>query len=323
MQEIKVTLIVVPRERFSYTQKSLENIYQNTNLPFNLIYVDTNSPPQTKRYLEIQAQEKNFHLIRVNCFLSPNQARNLALKSVDTEYVVYIDNDVLVKPGWLKALVNCADETGAWVVGPLCFEGADFNTIHMAGGSFVFKQREKRQWLAMKRPYFKTPLAKIRTDFQRQPCDIVEFHCCLARMDVFKQLGPHDEQIINVGTEDDLCLTVLKAGNLIYFEPKSMVTYVSPTKLVFSDIPFFFTRWSQAWFTQSINRLQEKWNLVEDCPVIRGHQVFVKAQKYFVCPKPQKSLDYPGYIIKKAGLKLMEKIFNIKAFLMLSKTRKV
>jgi GT2 family glycosyltransferase len=121
MPETKVTLIIVPRERFSYTQKSLENIYQNTNLSFKLIYVDLNSSSQVKQYLEVQAQEKNFHLIRVNHFLAPNQARNLALKSVNTEYVLFTDNDVLVKPGWLEHLVKCADDTGAWVVGASMF----------------------------------------------------------------------------------------------------------------------------------------------------------------------------------------------------------
>jgi len=119
MQNQNVTLIIVPRERFSYTQKSLENIYQNTNLPFKLIYVDVNSPSQTKRYLKVQAEQKNFHLIRVNRFITPNQARNLALASVDTQYVVFIDNDVLVKPGWLEALVKCADETEACIVGQI------------------------------------------------------------------------------------------------------------------------------------------------------------------------------------------------------------
>ncbi|MGV2826613.1 glycosyltransferase family 2 protein [Myxosarcina sp. GI1(2024)] len=299
MQNTKVTLVVVPRERFSYTQKSLESIYQNTKFPFNLIYVDVNSPPQIKRYLEMQAQEKSFRLIRVNSFLTPNQSRNRALPSVDTEYVVFIDNDVLVKPGWLESLVKCADETGAWMVGPLCLEGEDFAKVHMAGGTYEFKQRDGKRWMIMRRPYFRTPLFKVRTDFQRQPCDVNEFHCCLTRMDVFEQFGSFDEQFMNVGIQDDFCLTLLKAGKPVYFEPTSVMSYVPPTRLVLSDIPFFFTHWSQAWFDKSINRLQEKWNITENSPVIKGNKVFLKGQKYSICPKPQ------------------EKFFNIKALLLL------
>jgi len=314
----RVTLVVVQREQFSLTEQSLESIYQNTSLPFKLVYVDTNSPSKTKQYLEIKAIEKNFKLIKIDHFISPNCARNIVLQSVDTEYVVFIDNDVLVKPGWLEALVQCADETGAWIVGPLCMEGANFDKVHMAGGALVSKQRGGQKWLAMKRPWFRTPLAKVRTEFKRQPSDVVELHCCLAHRDVFEQLGPLDEQIINVGSEEDLCLTVLKAGKSIYFEPTSVMTYVPPTKLSTSDIPLFFTRWSQAWADISIKRFQEKWNLTRDSPVIRGYKVFIKAHKYDVCPKPNQTFAYPSYVIRKASIKLIEKLFNAKTLLTLT-----
>lgn len=56
MNNPSVTIVVVPRERFSYTRESLESIYQNTELPFKLIYVDGNSLRPVKEYLETQAQ---------------------------------------------------------------------------------------------------------------------------------------------------------------------------------------------------------------------------------------------------------------------------
>jgi GT2 family glycosyltransferase len=320
----RVTLVVVPREQFSLTEKSLESIYQNTNFPFKLVYIDCNSPSRTKRYLEIQAKEKEFHLIRCNDYLTPNQARNIALAHVKTEYVVFIDNDILVKPGWLDALVQCADETGAWIVGPLCLEGDDFQKVHMAGGSLVLKQRETKQWVSMKRPYFRTPLTKIRAEFKRQQCDLFEFHCCLTRMDIFEKLGPLDERIMNLGVEEDLCLTVLKAGKPIFFEPASVMTYVPPERISLSDIPFFFVHWSEAWGDASLKRLQEKWNINEHSPMIKGFKVFLKGQKYTVCKKPQKTVDKLTYSVKKAGLKVAEKFFNRTASLLIPKaTEKV
>lgn len=321
MQETKVTLIVVPRERFSYTKKSLENIYQNTNLPFNLIYVDVNSPPEIKRYLEMQAQEKNFHLIRVNHFLTPNQARNLALTYVDSEYVVFIDNDVLVKLDWLEALVNCADETGAWIVGPLCLEGDDFAKVHMAGGTYEFKQRGSERWMLMRRPYFRTPLSKVRTEFKRQPTQAIEFHCVLVRMEVFKELGLLDEQVMGMGQEDDLCLTVLQFDKPIYFEPASVITYVPPQTLAWSEISFFYLRWSQAWCDVSTNRLREKWNLAEDAPVVKNYKVFINAHSSLPEPRVQKSYSYINWIVKfkikllgrKLIMRLVRKVINWRA----------
>ena len=56
MEYPQVTIIVVPRERFQFTQKSLESLYQNTQHSFRLIYVDNNSPEHIREYLENQAQ---------------------------------------------------------------------------------------------------------------------------------------------------------------------------------------------------------------------------------------------------------------------------
>ncbi|MFN9673614.1 MAG: glycosyltransferase family 2 protein, partial [Microcystis sp.] len=90
----KVTLVVVPRERFSFTMTSLENIYEMTDIPFKLVYVDGGSPAPIRDYLKKQSQEKGFELIRTEHYLIPNVARNMGLQWVTTPYVVFVDNDV-------------------------------------------------------------------------------------------------------------------------------------------------------------------------------------------------------------------------------------
>ena len=90
-----VTLVVVARERWSYARESLESIYQHTRHPFELVYVDGRSPRHLRRYLETQAQEKGFRLLRTEHFLTPNGARNLGLNQVQTKYVVFVDNAAL------------------------------------------------------------------------------------------------------------------------------------------------------------------------------------------------------------------------------------
>jgi hypothetical protein len=51
MNQPEVTLVVVPRERYSYTRESLESIYRHTSYPFDLVYVDGNSPEHIQDYL--------------------------------------------------------------------------------------------------------------------------------------------------------------------------------------------------------------------------------------------------------------------------------
>jgi hypothetical protein len=72
----------------------------------------------------------------------------------------------------------------------------------------------------------------------------------------------------------------------------------------------------------SIDRLQEKWNIDECSPLIKGYGVFLKGQKYSICKKPQNAVDDLSYPLRKALFKLAEKFYNIKAYFLLSKTTK-
>jgi hypothetical protein len=259
-EDLCVTLVVVPRERFSLTQRSLEDLYEHTTLPFHLIYVDAGAPPPVRRYLEVAAGERHFQLIQVDRFLSPNEARNLAQRQVKTKYVVFLDNDVLVTPGWLEELVRCAEETGAWVVGPLYLIGElSEQTIHMAGGVAHIKEEGGQRIFYDEHLLADSPLAEVRSSLQRRPCDYVEFHCALVRNDVFERLGPLDEKLLSVHEHIDLGLLVKRAGGSVYIEPLAVITYVPPPPCEWRDFPYFMMRWSDAWNRATIRHFKEKW----------------------------------------------------------------
>ncbi len=269
-----VTIVVVPRERFSYTRESLESIYQNTELPFKLIYVDGNSPRPIKEYLETQAQQKEFELIRTNYYLYPNQARNLGLAKVDTKYVVFADNDIVVQPGWLKTLVDCAETTDAVVVGPLmCQYEPIHEEIHCAGGEsrIVVDAKGRRR---MREKMYKQGHAtgKMRSQMQRSETELCEFHCMLVRTSIFEELGNFDEEMLNTKEHIDFCLGVMQAGYKVYFEPDSLVTYVPAVPLKWSDLQYYMLRWSDDWESKSLIRMRQKWDLAEDSYFKQKHK---------------------------------------------------
>src|ERR1043166_5267514 len=130
----RVTIVVVPRDHFSVAERALETLLDRTDLPFDLVYVDGRSPRYLRRYLESKASALDFTLVRTEHYLSPNQARNIGAAHASSEYVVFMDNDTIVAPGWLAPLVDCADTTGAWVVGPLHLIGElEHHNVHAAG----------------------------------------------------------------------------------------------------------------------------------------------------------------------------------------------
>ncbi|MEM8615254.1 MAG: glycosyltransferase [Cyanobacteria bacterium P01_H01_bin.105] len=270
----KVTIVVSPRERFSYTQTSLESIYAHTQRPFELVYVDGGSPKPIREYLTTQAQEKSFALIRVDHVLTPNQARNIGLAQVKTAYVVFIDNDVVVSPGWLEALVQCAEETDAAIVGPLtCQDEPVHKTIHFANGvAHIIVDVKGRRRLREKMTRQGQQIAAIGSKLRRTQAELVEFHCMLVSMDVFQKMGPLDETLFNTKEHVDLCMGVTETGGSIYFEPTSIITYVPGIAWNWADLHFYMLRWSDAWETISLEHLQKKWNLSEDAYFIQKHK---------------------------------------------------
>ena len=284
MTASEVTLIVVPRERFQFTQKSLESLYENTQHPFHLIYVDNNSPEHVKDYLAQQAKEKGFELVRSPHYLSPNQARNAGLRRVKTPFLVFLDNDIVFSPGWLSALLKCSRETGASVVGSLICQYEPHHTIvHCVGGDYMepaeyirFARGEKGpersltnagQWTIEEKTYFQNQtIESVKDQLSRQPVGFIEFHAMLVRTSLFTRLGLLDEGFCCTKEYLDFCMSVTRLGEPIYWEPSSIVTFLThppaPT-MELSDLPYFMLRWSDEWEKASLKHFQQKWNLAD------------------------------------------------------------
>lgn len=267
MNKAKVTIIVSPRERFSFSRESLESIYEHTTVPFELIYVDGNSPREIKNYLQNKSEEKGFNLIRTEYYLSPNQARNLAITHVATDYLVFIDNDVLVSKGWLKSLIECAEETSATVVCPLTFIGRNVGEIiHLAGGEARIIEQPKKDGSIKRKVHEKhyfvnRKFADVKEQLHRQKCEFAEFHCMLVRNQIFDKIGLLDEGLLCTREHIDFCMTVSNAGGSIYCETNSKVTYVTGLKWKIPELSFFLLRWSNAWEIASLKHFAEKWDL--------------------------------------------------------------
>jgi len=257
------TVAFVPREVFSQTERSLEKLLARTEEPYELIVVDGGSPPAVRDYLTRKARECNFTLLRTESYVTPNQGRNLVLPHVKTKYVVFVDNDVRVSKGWLEPLVDCAETTGAWLVGPQYFEfePEEFR-LHMFGGlCHVEKDRHGRRTYVERHDFGHCPASSVEEKFRRGETEMIEFHTVLVAMEAFRELGPLDERMMNTAEHGDLCLCVRQAGHKVFVEPESKVTYVPPKTLTPEDAEYFFLRWSETWAQASLNRLNEKWDL--------------------------------------------------------------
>jgi GT2 family glycosyltransferase len=301
MNQPEVTLVVVPRERFSYTRKSLESIYQYTKYPFDLVYVDGNSPEHIQDYLANQSWEKDFTLIRTEHYLAPNQARNIGLQYVKTKYVVFVDNDINVAPGWLKKLVQCAEETEATVVSPLVCIGKNLHSkIHLAGGEahivLEVKNDKMRRKVHEKHYFVNRLLSEVQDQLKRRECEFAEFHCMLVRRNIFDTIGLLDEKLLSTREHIDFSMSVTNAGGKIYCEPESVTTYVPDTGFEWSDLTYFMLRWSDAWELASLEHFMQKWDLTKKDKYFKKRYRRLGQRRHQAFLRPLvKQLSFGGY----------------------------
>lgn len=269
MDKPNVTIVITPRERFSAARESLESILTQTPPPYRLVYVDGGSPRSLAAYLQRRAEQVDFTLVRTEHYLSPNRARNLGLGHVDTDFVVFVDNDVIVSPGWLETLLACAEDTGAAVVSPLiCQHRPVHSIVHCAGGESGILQSLRagtphRQFIERIHGQGKH-VSDMRDRLRRSETGLAEFHCMLVRRQIFERTGWLDEALLSSKEHVDFCISVQRAGGSIYLEPDSVVTYLGAPPLAVGDLPYYMLRWSDAWELASLHRLRDKWGLTED-----------------------------------------------------------
>ncbi|GAA3972933.1 glycosyltransferase family 2 protein [Allohahella marinimesophila] len=289
-----VTLIVVPREKFSCTFDSLDSIIAHTKGPYELIYVDGRSPKPVRDGIAKRCTDNGFDHVRVERFLPTNVARNIGLKRARGKYIAFVENDVVVSPGWLEALVDCAEETGATVTGPLICEGRPIHSIiHCAGGVCGIKSKPDEQGKIQRHLYELLAEQKKRVDkvpLERKQTELAEFHCMMIRKDYLDEVGGLDPNVLNTREHVDFCISVMHKGGTVWLEPKSIVTYLFDTSLMHYDVPFFMYRWGDNSERSSLLYLKDKWNLTIDRMLQKRLDSIGKRRRHFMIVPFIKSL---------------------------------
>ncbi|MEO1498070.1 MAG: glycosyltransferase [Planctomycetota bacterium] len=267
MSKPLATIGFVPREVFSTTERSLETLFERTHAPFDLVCVDGASPPDVADYLRAAAEEKGFTLLRTDRYVTPTEARNLVVRwsqdNTPAAPIVFVDNDVLVGEGWLEPLVRCAEETGAWVVGPAYYEHLpEQSKLHMLGGECRIEVgADGRRRYHEKHALQHREVSTVNEPMVRHETELIEYHTVLVTAEFFRRTGLLDEGFRSHAEHGDLCLTARKAGGSVWVEPDSRITYAPPRRLDEADAEYFFLRWSEAWFEANQRHMAEKWDL--------------------------------------------------------------
>jgi len=260
----RVTLVMTVRERYRLTLRSIESILANTAIPYRFIFSHGTLPKWLDEGLAALEQAGKLERRVFPHLLWPQHLRKAVMDEVDTEFVAFIDNDILVSPDWMQRLIETADATGAGIVGPVYLWG-DGNSppkVHMAGGTLYEEKVEGGpRVLKEVHDHIDADPAVVLASIARRNCDFLEFHCMLIRTELARAEGVFDPEIVAVHEHINTCLTIAKQGASIVLEPAAQVTYLAYADQILEDLPLMRTRWDGPAVESSIAAFSSKWGV--------------------------------------------------------------
>lgn len=262
-----ITIVMTFRERWSLTLASVESILANTPPPYRFWFLDVGMPAPLRARLQEVAVPRGMEIVPLGPEdFWPNRARRRIASRIDTRYAVFIDNDALVMSGWLEALVRCADETGAGIVGPLYLWGEDARTdlIHMAGGELRIEREGERNVVRERHRLINARLGDVEHTLKREPCGFAEYHCLLMRSEVVHAPDTFDPDIVCVHEHVHASLVAHELGYRTWMEPAARVNYLAKAPWRLMDLPLARRRWSRAAGEASLRRFARRWNVIDD-----------------------------------------------------------
>jgi hypothetical protein len=198
-RRVRASIIVLTYNQVEYTRQCVASLLRHTPQPYELIFVDNASGDDTLDYLRTVPNSKLVVNAENLGFAGGN---NQGLTLAEGEYVVLLNNDAIVTPGWLDTLLDVFERNPQ--VG---FAGPRSN--YVAGAQLLanvpYSGLEDLDGFAEER---------ART-FARQGSFsgfIVGF-CLALRRSVVERIGGLDTRFGNGNYEDnDYCLRALRAG---------------------------------------------------------------------------------------------------------------
>lgn len=210
-----VTVVMLTYNRWDLTDEALRLLAEVTEPRYELVIVDNASTDGT---LDQLTQVRGARVLRNPRNLGFGPATNQGAAMARGRYLLLLNSDAWVRPGWLEPLIDVADSDPgvAAVASKLLYPDGRLQEA----GSIVWRDARVRQYGDGDLPN--------RPEYNfRRTVDYASAACLLVRRSAFIAVGGFDPRFAPVYFEDvDLCLALAAGPGRVVYQPRSIVEHV-------------------------------------------------------------------------------------------------
>lgn len=206
VESIPAASLVIPvHDQPERTLRCLESVWRHTRPRFEVIVVDNASRPPMRAALARLQRAGRLRHVRRSVNDSFAAAVNAGMRVSRGRALVWLNNDVVVGPGWLERLLACLDRArDAGAVGP-CTDDPDSGS-----GRGALHRPSPDRFAAFAAAW------GLRFDRQREEAGRLSGFCLALRREAVEAVGLLDERFEWGEEDEDYCLRLRLAGYRLY-----------------------------------------------------------------------------------------------------------
>jgi len=300
----EVSIVMLTWNAHKYTRKCIESIMAHTRLPFELVIVDNNSTDGTRSYLKnLQRKYENVHVIFNKENRGFGAGNNQGAELAKGQYLLFLNNDVLVYENWLETLVASIEKDDRiGMVGPI--------TNYISGRQIVKDvPYEKDDFISFAKAIHERNKGKLT------PRRRLAGFALLTRREDFFRVGGFDESLgIGNFEDDDLCLRYRQEGLVLMCDESVFIHHYGSQTFKANHIDYKQSlrergeKFRKKWPHVDYNELLELKNPLDKYLPFLINQ----ADELFAKKEYEQALNFYRIVVKENPLDLMARVGEMK-----------